>query len=309
MDDQRWTLLCIPGVGSPVRQYSVSVQKIRYVASLTSALVAIVAALTAMVAIDGSARYDTWRLRLEKTLLSQEVFDLQGRASAIEGLVDGLIESDERYRIIAGLDAIDEEIFEVGVGGPGMLTPASSSLWGMDPIAAKETFVAAYDLSALERRAKLLSTSLAEATERLESNHAHLESMPSIVPTAGFLSSNFSRARLHPISNKELPHPGIDLSAMEGTPILSAAKGVVRYAGWKSGYGYTVEIDHGFGYMTRYAHASKILVTRWQRVERGESLAHVGKTGTATANHLHYEVWAGGEAKDPLDYILNGVIP
>ncbi len=309
MGNRRWTLLCISGVGSPVRQYSVSVQKIRYVASLTSALVTVVAAFTALAVIDGSARYNVMRLQLEKTLLSQEVLDLQGRASVIEELVDELIESDERYRLIAGLEPIDEEIFEVGVGGPGMLTPASSPLWGMDPIAAEATFAAAYDLSALERRAKLLSASLAEATERLEADHALLESMPSIIPTAGFLSSGFSRARLHPISNEALPHPGIDVSAVEGTLILSAAKGVVRYAGWKSGYGYTVEIDHGYGYMTRYAHASKLLVTRWQRVERGESLAQVGKTGTATADHLHYEVWAGGEAKNPLDYILNGFIP
>ena len=309
MGDQRWTFLCVSGVTNPVRQYSLSVQGIRYLASLTSAFVTTVAVLTAMVAIDGSARYTARRLSLEKSLLSEEVVDLQGRTSAIEGLVDGLIENDRLYRLLAGLDPIDEEIFEVGVGGPGMLSLTASLLWGMDPLAAEETFATAYDLSALERRANLLSASLAEATERLSTNHDLMESTPSILPTAGLLSSGFSHARPHPISNEELPHPGVDLSAVEGTLIRSSAKGVVRYAGWKPGYGYTVEIDHGFGYMTRYAHASKLLVARWQRVERGESLAQVGMTGTATANHLHYEVWLGGEAKDPVDYILNGVIP
>ena len=123
------------------------------------------------------------------------------------------------------------------------------------------------------------------------------------------VSSQFTQARLHPIYHEELPHVGIDLSAVEGTPILSAAKGFVSYAGWKSGYGYTVEVNHGFGIMTRYAHSSQILVGPGQAVARNEVLAQVGRTGTATASHLHYEVWVDGEAKDPRDYILNGVIP
>ena len=96
---------------------------------------------------------------------------------------------------------------------------------------------------------------------------------------------------------------------MEGTPILAAANGVVSYVGWKTGYGNTVEVDHGFGYMTRYAHASKFLVEKGQGVERGSALAQVGHTGTATADHLHYEVWEGGRAKNPQDYILNGMVP
>jgi murein DD-endopeptidase MepM/ murein hydrolase activator NlpD len=70
-----------------------------------------------------------------------------------------------------------------------------------------------------------------------------------------------------------------------------------------------VEVDHGFGYMTRYAHASNLLVVPGQAVARNEIVAQVGKTGTATASHLHYEVWVNGEAKDPFDYILKGVIP
>jgi murein DD-endopeptidase MepM/ murein hydrolase activator NlpD len=102
---------------------------------------------------------------------------------------------------------------------------------------------------------------------------------------------------------------GIDLGAVMGTPILSAAKGVVSYAGWKSGYGYTVEVEHGFGYMTRYAHALTLLVEPGQAVERNEVLAQIGRSGTATASHLHYEVWVNGVAENPFDYILNGVIP
>jgi murein DD-endopeptidase MepM/ murein hydrolase activator NlpD len=154
---------------------------------------------------------------------------------------------------------------------------------------------------------------MAAALESLVANYALLEATPSIVPTAGqgieMVSSTFSEARLHPISNEELPHIGLDFSAVTGTPILAAAKGVVSYAGWKSGYGNTVEVDHGFGIMTRYAHSDRNLVEPGQAVARGEILAQVGSTGRATASHLHYEIWKDGVAEDPRDYILNGVIP
>jgi murein DD-endopeptidase MepM/ murein hydrolase activator NlpD len=114
---------------------------------------------------------------------------------------------------------------------------------------------------------------------------------------------------MHPIYDRALPHEGIDLHAPEGTPILATAEGVVSYVGWRTGYGNTVEVDHGFGFMTRYAHASKFLVERGQSVVRGMAIAQVGQTGTATAEHVHYEIWVGGRAMDPQNYILNGMIP
>lgn len=309
MADKRWTFLCIRDEESPVRQYSVPATTLHYLACLAGGLIIVLTGLVMMVAVDGSARYQVRRLLGEKVLLTQELQQIQERVSQMEGSIDDLIDQDERFRLLAGLNAIDEEIFQVGVGGPGTLTPQSSPLWEADPAMAAETFATSYDLLALERRARLLSNSLSEATDSLTAHYDLLESTPSILPADGYLSSGFSKARLHPIHHKELPHPGIDLHAPEGTPILAAAKGVVSYAGWKSGYGYTVEIDHGFGFMTRYAHASKLLVRKAQRVVRGEVVAQVGQTGTATASHLHYEVWVGGKAKNPLDYVSIGVIP
>jgi len=146
--------------------------------------------------------------------------------------------------------------------------------------------------------------------ESLVTNIAMMQARPSLRPTAaGRVSSGFSQARLHPIWHESLPHVGIDLTAATGTPIRSSANGVVSYAGWKSGYGNTVEVDHGFGFMTRYAHADRILVERGLEVTRNDILALVGDSGTATASHLHYEVWVNGVAENPFDYILNGVIP
>ncbi len=280
-----------------------------YLASLGAGFVLTVTSLSMIVALNGSARYDVLKLEREKSLLSDEIGEIQGRMAQIAGSIDVLIEKDEGFRLLAGLDAIDEEIFEVGVGGPGMLTPESSPLWVEDPVSAAVTFATSYDIRALERRTQLLSESLSEAMDSLQAHHDLLRSTPSISPTDGYITSRFSNARMHPIWDRELPHEGIDLHAPEGTPILSTANGVVSYVGWRTGYGNTVEVDHGFGYMTRYAHASKFLVERGQPVDRGMAVAQVGQTGTATAEHVHYEIWVGGRAIDPQNYILDGVIP
>lgn len=309
MPNRRWTFVCMADHDNRARQYSISSGALHYLASLGAGFVVTVTALSMLVALNGSARYDVLKLQRQKSLLSDEIGEIQGRVVQMEESIDVMIEKDEKFRLLAGLDVIDEEIFQVGVGGPGMLTPESSPLWMEDPEAAAVTFATSYDILALERRAQLLSESLSEAMDSLQAHHDLLRSTPSISPTDGPITSGFSYARMHPIWDRELPHEGIDLHAPEGTPILATANGVVSYVGWRTGYGNTVEIDHGFGYMTRYAHALKFLVERGQTVTRGMAIAQVGQTGTATAEHVHYEIWVGGRAMDPQDYILNGVIP
>lgn len=94
-------------------------------------------------------------------------------------------------------------------------------------------------------------------------------------------------------------HAGIDIGAQTGTPIRAAAGGHVRFAGWRGGYGRTVEIDHGDGIVTRYAHQSVLLVTRGERVPAGHTIGEVGSTGASTGPHLHFEVREDGEVRDP----------
>ena len=309
MIKQSWTFLCVPEDERRVRQFSLSAPGLDYFPSLFAAVVTSLAAAAMIVALEGTSRLEVFQLRAEKAAIAREVVSIRARVAQMEGSIDGFIENDEQFRILAGLSPIDPEIFEVGVGGPGLITAESDPMWDTDPVTAEAVFTTSYDLAALQRRASLLSESMRQAQESLLKNYDRLRAMPSVLPAAGWVSSNFSGARLHPIYHEALPHVGLDLSAVKGTPILAAADGVVSYAGWRAGYGYTVEVDHGFGIMTRYAHASKILMDRGQAVSRSDILAHVGRSGTATASHLHYEIWVDGEAKDPRDYILNGVIP
>ncbi|WP_428516715.1 DUF5930 domain-containing protein [Roseovarius sp.] len=98
-------------------------------------------------------------------------------------------------------------------------------------------------------------------------------------------------------------HSGTDFAAPHGTPIYSTADGVVTHAGWQSGYGRLVKIQHEFGIETRYAHMSQLRVKKGQRVSRGDRIGDMGSTGRSTGTHLHYEVRVGGKAVNPMIYI------
>lgn len=102
------------------------------------------------------------------------------------------------------------------------------------------------------------------------------------------------------------PHKGVDMAGPTGSPIYSTADGVVIFAGWQSGYGNVVKIQHEFGFVTVYAHQNKLRVTKGQRVSRGERIGDMGNTGRSSGPHLHYEVVKNGTAVNPMNYIKAG---
>ncbi|MGD2046564.1 MAG: M23 family metallopeptidase [Gemmatimonadota bacterium] len=304
MTGDKWTFLVVRGEDSPVRQFSISTRRMRAV--LVAASVAVIAALGIVLSssIEGMARIEARQLQARNLALQAELDQFDTRMQQLQSTLDQVATNDANFRSIAGLEVIDPEVLEAGVGGPGLGSPEGMPLWTVDTTSAKATFAASYDLSALERRARLLSESLEEATDSVLAHRDLLESTPSILPTEGWLSSRFSQARMHPIHNRPLPHEGIDISAPTGTPIFAAAKGRVLRAGWVVGYGLAVEIDHGFGYSTLYGHASSLIVQAGQEVLRGEMIARVGSTGVSTSSHLHYEVRVDGTPVDPTTFIL-----
>lgn len=98
-------------------------------------------------------------------------------------------------------------------------------------------------------------------------------------------------------------HSGLDMSAPSGTPIYATGSGIVTKSGWGTGYGQYVEINHGNGYITRYAHASRLIASVGDQVKAGEHIANVGCTGRCTGPHLHYEVVKDGQRKNPSTYL------
>jgi murein DD-endopeptidase MepM/ murein hydrolase activator NlpD len=138
---------------------------------------------------------------------------------------------------------------------------------------------------------------LAEKTAKLDS---YIKSMPDFWPTVpqARVASDFGR-RLHPVFRYYRMHEGLDIGEHKGDPIYAAGSGTVISAERRSGYGNLVEIDHGNGYVTRYGHCSKLLVSAGQKVNQGDEIALMGATGTATGPHLHFEVRIAGKAVNP----------
>jgi murein DD-endopeptidase MepM/ murein hydrolase activator NlpD len=129
---------------------------------------------------------------------------------------------------------------------------------------------------------------------------------PSIWPVEGRLMSPFG-GRTDPLSGEGAIHTGVDLQAAMGTPVLSAADGIVVYAEWKSGYGRLVIIDHGNGLQTYYGHLSLFNVVEGQEVRRGDVVAKSGASGRVTSPHLHYEVRMGGTPVNPYPFLARPV--
>lgn len=125
---------------------------------------------------------------------------------------------------------------------------------------------------------------------------------PAGMPVNGYISSYFG-GRPDPFSGHAARHTGIDIAAPKGTPVTAVAEGMVTFAGQRSGYGDVVEIDHGNGYMTRYAHNSAILAHPGQRVRVGDVIAKAGSTGRSTGSHVHFEVWYHDRVVNPLAYV------
>jgi len=112
--------------------------------------------------------------------------------------------------------------------------------------------------------------------------------------------------RIDPFTGRAAIHSGLDLAAFERAPVVATSPGTVVFAGSRSGYGYTVEIDHGHGFKTRYGHLRDIQVRTGERVAIGQRVGSMGSTGRSTATHLHYEVWFRGRAVDPINFLRAG---
>jgi murein DD-endopeptidase MepM/ murein hydrolase activator NlpD len=141
-----------------------------------------------------------------------------------------------------------------------------------------------------------------ELSEIREDLREYLNHLPIIWPTEGIIESGYGN-RLHPVYRKFMEHTGVDIGGKTGNSIYSAAAGTVTAAGKNGGYGYCVDIDHGNGLVTRYAHCSKIMVRKWQKVKAGEEIAKVGNTGVTTSPHLHFEIRLYDRPIDPTVFI------
>ncbi len=155
----------------------------------------------------------------------------------------------------------------------------------------------------LTQVATLEEQNFAGLQEHLQDRVARLRSTPSILPSRGWISSEFGY-RHNPFSNRKTFHAGIDIANYTGTPVVAPADGVVSFSGERGGFGKVIQIDHGYNVVTRYGHNSRLVAKKGDRVRRGQKIAEIGSTGRSTGPHLHYEVALKGKVVNPRLFIL-----
>lgn len=129
-------------------------------------------------------------------------------------------------------------------------------------------------------------------------------SVPSRMPVEGVKLTSSYGMRNHPVLGGRRQHKGVDLAGATGTPVYATADGLVGKAQWFSSYGKYVQIEHGAGLQTRYAHLSAYTVEAGQRITKGDLIGYIGSTGRSTGPHLHYEIRVSGEAVNPIPYMV-----
>lgn len=220
---------------------------------------------------------------LELTNLKSQNKQLQEKAVQVE---NKLLEIDELQRKL-------ERMADINSPSRGGNINRNISFRDLDPKAEMNILTEVLEDKKLE---------LEVFIEDLESKFAYLECVPDLMPTSGRLTSKFGN-RKNPFGRGVQFHQGIDIANSKGTKIAASAKGTVTFSGRKGGYGKTIIIDHGYGYKTLYAHNSNLLVDVGDKVDKGQLIAEMGRTGRSTGNHLHFEIHKNNNPINPLDMI------
>ena len=278
-------------------------------------LVTFVAALHSLgVQYDGPladvSRFEEWegeiseqRSALER-LRRESYYDIEDVVLSVKELQSNVAHIEAMGEHMFAETGIEEETFDIRrskIGGVGGMPPSDGPVPSVDPAQIVETVASLAEMSSVletrERQLQVLKTLL------LGANRAQPEDKISGRPvTDGWISSSFGR-RTDPISKVPASHYGIDFGSRYGADIIATGVGVVTSAGRDRIYGNYVELAHGQGLSTLYAHAGSILVENGDVVEKGELIGEVGDTGRSTGPHVHYEVLLDGKRVNPWKYI------
>ncbi|MFZ1519375.1 MAG: M23 family metallopeptidase [Ignavibacteriaceae bacterium] len=236
-------------------------------------------------------REENKKLKTKFSELSDQYIKLEDELVSLNNLSDNL-------RLATNLNPVSIEERKLGIGGSSSIeklySEFGSDISGVINIAETVT-----------KRFEFEKKQFNQITEKIKQNNLLFESIPAIVPTTGNYSLESFGMRMHPILGVNKMHNGIDIINDVGTLVKSSGKGKIVFVGPKGGYGLAVEIDHGFGYKTIYAHLSSTLVKEGQTVTRGQSIAKSGNSGLSSGPHLHYEVLHNGQNLNPADFFFD----
>lgn len=239
-------------------------------------------------------------LRIENSRLLAQYNVLSKRLDEALGVMQGIQQRDDNlYRVVLQADPVADAVRKAGYGGTNRYEDL------MDMANADLVVHTTQKMDMLNRQLYIQSQSFDEVVELFKDHDKMLKCIPAIQPVANKdlkrTASGYGM-RIDPIYKTAKFHEGMDFSANIGTPVYATGDGVVKKAGWQTGYGKLIIIDHGFGYQTWYAHLNDYEVRAGQKVIRGEVIGEVGNTGKSTGPHLHYEVHVKGRVVNPVNY-------
>jgi len=253
-------------------------------------------------------RYDSKVEMLERNnrFLKRQLDDMSLKLDKVQNQLTTVETKDDEIRMIMGLKEVDKDVRNVGIGGADFEYNVNEKM--IEAGVAEKASDQMVLLDKLEREVKLELQSYADLIATYNAKEDSLRHMPALHPVLeGRVTSDFGM-RIHPILKRYRHHPGVDFAAKVGTPIYAAADGIVKFAGYNGGYGRCVFLDHLYGFETKYGHMQQVLVRPGQRVKRGDRIGLVGKTGLATAPHLHFEVHFKGQEVNPEQYFFDDAV-
>lgn len=246
-------------------------------------------------------------LREENTYLRSQMVQLGRRADAAMTVMEDISARDNNfYRVMLQADPITDARRYAGL--ERTRSYESAQRMGEDELVQAVTD----KLDRLDRQVYMQIRSFDFLREQALSQRDRLDHIPAIQPVSESklrqMASGYGYRR-DPVYGTSRFHEGMDFASPIGTPVYATGRGRVVYAGWKSGYGNVIEVDHGYNYLTRYAHLSKIGVAEGKSVERGEQIGEVGNTGKSTGPHLHYEVRYKDQPQNPVNFYFYDLTP
>jgi murein DD-endopeptidase MepM/ murein hydrolase activator NlpD len=239
------------------------------------------------------------QLKEENKIINDELTRIEKEMYSLNSLIDSLELYDEKLRTYASLEPISEDVRKMGTGG----YTKDYRTEKLSPGVSKNLVDISQKLDNLLARAQLQKESFDTILTHLGEKTYLQNHTPSIIPVQGWLIRGYGY-HTDPFTQKVKMHEGLDIAAPIGTPIVAPADGIVKFTGTKAGFGLVLEIDHGYGFTTLYAHCQRIKVNQGDRIKRGDTVAYVGNTGRSTGPHLHYEVHASQTSVNPIDYII-----
>jgi murein DD-endopeptidase MepM/ murein hydrolase activator NlpD len=246
-------------------------------------------------------------LKAENRELLTQMRSSKEAISKLNTQIESIAERDnEIYRSVLGMEPIPYDERLAGAGGADIYNRFD----GYSNEASELLKWSAANLETLERRVGIQRLSLDEIKSIYNNNQQRLSHLPVMRPVDGMILSNFGM-RMHPVLKMRLMHEGMDFRANIGTPVFATGNGTIRFAGNRGTLGLLIEIDHSHGYITRYAHLSKLEpgIRSGTKVNRGDLIGYSGNSGRVSGPHLHYEILKNGRNVDPIQYLFTDITP